>query len=380
MSNTYCPLPWVHSSLQNGNTILPCCAFMDSGEFMDQGKFEDLFFSKKMNQIRQGMLDGKKIKGCEQCYFQEQSGMESMRQRAIRKFGHVTEINVRDLNIVFDNICNLKCRMCSSGYSHLWFDEEKELYGTTFSPTKYFQNTFYREIDLSSVEHYDITGGEPLYSPHFNPFLKKINQETDVKNISIDFFTNGTIKPDNETIDILKKFKSVFITISIDAIGPLNNFIRKNSDFDDIKQNLDFYHTLTDNFSINILTTVGIYNAIFVEEIKNYFKEYYPKFAWNYDLIQYPEHLSIRNMPTELKNIYKKYIIDKSILSYMNDNADDLFGHFLNFHNDLNKIRNETLVGNDILQKFIETKIYNVSKSETEMYYKNLIKDLTGNG
>ncbi len=353
---------------------------MDSGEFMDQGKFEDLFFSKKMNQIRQGMLDGKKIKGCEQCYFHEQSGIESMRQRAIRKFGHVTEINVRDLNIVFDNICNLKCRMCSSGYSHLWFDEEKELYGTTFSPTKYFQNTFYREIDLSSVEHYDITGGEPLYSPHFNPFLKKINQETDVKNISIDFFTNGTIKPDNETIDILKKFKSVFITISIDAIGPLNNFIRKNSDFDDIKQNLDFYHTLNDNFSINILTTVGIYNAIFVEEIKNYFKEYYPKFAWNYDLIQYPEHLSIRNMPTELKNIYKRYIIDKSILSYMNDNADDLFGHFLNFHNDLNTIRNETLVGNDVLQKFIETTLCNVSKSKTEMYYKNLIKDLTGNG
>jgi hypothetical protein len=85
-------------------------------------------------------------------------------------------------------------------------------------------------------------------------------------------------------------------------------------------------------------------------------------------------------MPIELKNIYKKYIIDESILSYMHDNADDLFGHFLNFHNDLNKIRNETLVGNDILQKFIETKIYNVSKSETETYYKNLIKELTGNG
>lgn len=380
MSNTYCPLPWVHSSLQNGNTILPCCAFMDAGEFMDQGKFEDLFFSKKMNQIRQDMLDGKKIKGCEQCYFQEQCGMESMRQRAIGKFGHVTEIKVKDISIVMDNICNLKCRMCSSGCSHLWFEEEKDLYGTTFSPVKYSQNILYKEMNLASIEHFDITGGEPLYSPHFKPFLKKINQEADIQNVSLDFFTNGTIKPDKETIDILKKFKSVCITISIDAIGPLNNFIRKNSNFDDIKQNLDFYHTLDNNFLINILTTIGIYNAIFVEEIKNYFEKNYHKFRWSYDLIQYPEYLSIKNMPIELKNIYNTYISDNSILSYMNDSADDLFGHFLNFHNDLNTIRNETLVGNSILQKFIETKIYNVSKSETEMYYKNLIKELTGNG
>ncbi len=79
MSNTYCPLPWVHSSLQNGNTILPCCAFMDSGEFMDQGKFEDLFFDnigfsigdytsdvclRQFNMSREEAFDSKMIMAC----------------------------------------------------------------------------------------------------------------------------------------------------------------------------------------------------------------------------------------------------------------------------------------------------------------------------
>jgi MoaA/NifB/PqqE/SkfB family radical SAM enzyme len=376
MSDTYCPLPWVHTSLQNGNTILPCCAFMDSS-IGKPGKFDELFNSDEMNNIRKNMISGKKIKGCEQCYAQEKSGMQSMRNRAVKQYGYVTEINLKDIHLIFDNLCNLKCRMCSSASSHLWYTEEQQIYGTSFAEEKYFQNTMYKEINFKNIESINITGGEPIYSPHFIPFLKKIQKEADLNNVTLGFFTNGTIKPTDNIIELLKSFKKVNITISIDAIGELNNFIRNNSDFNVIEKNLNFYHNLVDDrFSVNILTTVGIYNAISVDATKSFFHKNYPKFYWWYDLIQYLEHLSLKNMPIELKKIYSKYITDESLLSFMNEEGKDLFPHFLYFHKKLNDLRKEDFVGNDILAEYIKSNQHLISEEASVLYYKQVFNEI----
>jgi len=328
MSKTYCPLPWVHSSWQNGNTILPCCGFMDGGRFNKTSVFEKLYFDNEMDQLRADMLAGKTIKGCEQCYDQENNNLDSMRTRALDKYGIVTTIDLQDLHIMFDNLCNLKCRMCASSNSHLWHVEEKELYGEAFSSSKYFQNTFYKEVNLKNIKEINLTGGEPLYSPHFIPFLKKLKEEADTSQIYIDFFTNGTIQPTK--------------------------------------------------ISVNVLTTVGIYNAIYVEDIKNYFSLNYPKFNWGYDVIQYPEYLSIRHMPTNLKDIYKEYIKEEPLISYMYDSGKDLFKHFLYSHYKLNKIRNEDFTENNILLNYIKNNNTDIYEEETKKYYKNMINEIRG--
>ena len=69
------------------------------------------------------MLAGKQISGCEQCYTAEQHGAESGRQEAIRMFGRPTEAKLKLLGISFDNLCNLKCRGCSTPSSHMWNDD-----------------------------------------------------------------------------------------------------------------------------------------------------------------------------------------------------------------------------------------------------------------
>ena len=60
--------------------------------------------------------------------------------------GIVNEPNIQCLDIVFDNVCNLKCRGCNSSASHLWRSDEIELYGEPLVKDKYTKNLNYQAI------------------------------------------------------------------------------------------------------------------------------------------------------------------------------------------------------------------------------------------
>ena len=49
----------------------------------------------------------------------------------------------------------------------------------------------------------------------------------------VDIVTNGTKLPDS-TLDILQKFKNMNIYLSVDGIGPHNNYIRSGSKWEEV--------------------------------------------------------------------------------------------------------------------------------------------------
>ena len=105
----YCPLPFIniYSELDGFN---PCCTwrrFDAEDTILD---VNEAFNGMKIKQIRQDMIDGKQISNCEDCYHDEKIGQKSFRQEAIDTWGVVTVPNLQYLDVVFDNICNLKCR------------------------------------------------------------------------------------------------------------------------------------------------------------------------------------------------------------------------------------------------------------------------------
>jgi hypothetical protein len=82
------------------------------------------------------MLTGEKCDECAACYNIEESGANSPRHSYINKFkkyiplsestnadGSV-EMNLRYFDIRWSNICNFKCRSCSSTYSSSWATED----------------------------------------------------------------------------------------------------------------------------------------------------------------------------------------------------------------------------------------------------------------
>ena len=52
------------------------------------------------------------------------------------------------MELAIGNDCNLACRMCDSRYAWKWFDDEKEMYGNTWSKDKHTKSDI-TSIDLS---------------------------------------------------------------------------------------------------------------------------------------------------------------------------------------------------------------------------------------
>jgi hypothetical protein len=87
--NTFCVYPWIEQVVQSTGKVGFCCVAKGGGIVRNEngGAFRagqdplaDAWNSKHMREIRQGMLEGQQVPGCELCYFQESIGKRSYRE------------------------------------------------------------------------------------------------------------------------------------------------------------------------------------------------------------------------------------------------------------------------------------------------------------
>jgi sulfatase maturation enzyme AslB (radical SAM superfamily) len=372
MSKTYCPYPFIGASLQADGVVLPC------GQYMNEQPLkkliipiEDIRQGSHLTEMRRKMLTDQHDSGC-QCPVEEQSGLPSMRQAALKKYGVQPFGKLKTVEIFFDNVCNLKCRMCSSSYSHLMFDDEKELYGITFSDTKYNRNKRYKEIDVSELEEIKVYGGEPLINVEANEFFGRLLDDGNIENLTIEVSTNVTTLPMPNVEEAFLKCKYLNLNLSIDGYGKLNEFIRSGSNFDQTIKNLKYFHNLIDlrnnNVSIRVHSVVSVYNINLLVVLQNYIRNTFPKFSLNTQILQFPEFMSIKNMPDEYKKQIPRDGLEQGVLSYLdNPSEKGYFDHFVNFHNKMNGIRKEELGDiNPLLDDYLKN--YKVTHDSKEFY------------
>ena len=208
-SKTFCPYPWIHVMTQPTGTISWCCVARDNfkddnGKMVDLNKghkIEDVWNSNHMRKIRQEMIDGEVVKGCEHCYDLEDMGFPSYRTNYIRDWfeysGKGEEIHERIersinnnfrveeppmyLDFRLGNMCNLKCRMCQPQNSSQIQKEYKKIEKADPSAGEFIKNNFtwgqfadhitpwqddpefLRQVEewLPGVNKLYFTGGEP---------------------------------------------------------------------------------------------------------------------------------------------------------------------------------------------------------------------------
>lgn len=336
---SFCPHAWNTVSILPGK-VAPCCWFMFHWELSEN--ITDPLNSEEFASIRNKMLAGEIIPQCQQCNKNEKLGIQSNRQIAIKTYGtEIPEVKLKEIDISFDNICNLKCRGCDSGNSHLWKKDEELIYGKSVANKKYLENNI--SFDVSKLEKIQISGGEPLISPKFIPFFNSIRDT--LKNKSIAIVTNGTILLKDSIIQDLKKCKNFNLAISIDGTRETHNYFRSGNFYDTIMQNFEVYYKEfkdCDNVEMQIITTVNVYNVHEINEIKNNLKKY-TKIVWTVKPLEYPKKLNIKNLPTAYKNKIKNLIDIKHITSLLEENSDTPFSEFLEYHNKLDAIRGERI-------------------------------------
>jgi hypothetical protein len=230
----------------------------------NDNKITEIFHGDQWNKLRKDFLEGKKPDSCSRCWKEEDSGIDSMRNifnkryrdypdhtnfNGYNKFkdiveqtnadGSVKNIKLGTIDIIFNSLCNFKCRSCGPGLSTSWAVEVMKMglpvKASLLTNTKIPHMTT-DLIDMVNMcdEYTEIhfSGGEPMMQEEHYEFLQLLI-DMGKTNIKIRYNTNLSVYElkHYNAFKLLDKFYNVFIIGSIDAMGLQGEYIRKGFDW-----------------------------------------------------------------------------------------------------------------------------------------------------
>ena len=330
-NTTWCSMPWTHQFIDPQGRVKPCCRFnmpadVEQENNLNKQSLDSIFNGPFMNDIRDKMINNQQVLGCVRCYQEEESGKKSLRERynqmpnlhPTNLISDLSNPDIRWLELAISNDCNLVCRMCDSRYSWKWFDDEKELFGTTVSKDK-FTKTDISSIDkfLDNIVHIKFTGGEPLIIPDHFKLLDKLSQHANVGNIYLNYSTNLTINPKQDTIDKWKKFKYIEFACSFDGTLSTWELIRYPSTWSTAEKITQNFFKMTNDFDcrVGLRSSISVNNILNMPETFDWWISNWNEYAsnkfdennWiNPTHVTFPPYLSTTVLPTKYKDIVAK--------------------------------------------------------------------------
>jgi MoaA/NifB/PqqE/SkfB family radical SAM enzyme len=181
------------------------------------------------------------------------------------------------LDIKFNNICNFKCRICSSGSSSLYAYEEHKFKGIPLVSQSNWgeSDSFLTQIDLhiDYLSNIDMYGGEPFLIKKFAATLKSAVDKGVAKNIRLHYNSNGSVWPE-EFLKYWPYFKLVDIHFSIDNMGQRFE-LERGGNWEEVEKNIISLKNLNlPNLKIQIMPTVSIMNIYYIDELYNWAQQH----------------------------------------------------------------------------------------------------------
>lgn len=328
-SKVFCIYPWTHLNAGPDGQAYPCCMtdFKCSVGDTKKDTLATIWNNDSMKQLRLDMLNETPIEGCSRCYEQEKSGFVSGRISANKHHGHhitkVLETNPDGSldqfkmvywDIRFSNLCNLRCRSCGHIYSSQWYQDQVKLAGPVWAINNQVLNYAGRtetdmweqlEPHLEYVEQIYFAGGEPLLmEEHYNILEELIKRgRTDVRLIYNTNFTHTKLK-DKYVFEYWKKFDSVSVGASLDAMGPRGEYIRKGTNWDQVERNREKMLEICPRVDFYISATLSILNAKHLPDFhKNWVERGLIKAQdFNVNILLDPQHYRIDIATQEYKD------------------------------------------------------------------------------
>jgi len=270
MANEYCRY------LSNGFRFLgadltyqPCCWVPASNP---------IYSADQLNQVRIDTTKkvlANKEQYCHDCINRESRGFNtSIRNHSFKCIPEDAEDGeIIDLSIQIDTTCNAACVMCGPHFSSLW-QKEANPKAILFDASDKYKNLI-DILDLSKVKYLRFFGGEPLVNDNHLIMLNAIQHP---EQVNLLYFTNGSIFPNQETIQAWNKFNKVFIKISIDAIDDRFHYIRWPLKWNKVENNVYEICKLDCVASVIITSTINPMNILYFDELESWFTNLKTKF------------------------------------------------------------------------------------------------------
>ena len=389
-SKTFCIYPWIHLHAYPTGEAYPCCHSEMNYPVGNckTNTLKEIWNSEPQKKLRVDMLSENTNVACGRCYEQEQSGFFSGRKSANKHHGHqidridhttdtghVDEFAMTYWYIRFSNLCNLRCRSCGSIFSSQWYQDQVKIAGPEWAIKNTALNyAGQHETDMweQLIEHIDhveqiyFAGGEPLMMEEHYLILEELERRKrfDVRLIYNTNFTQVKLK-NRSVFDYWKKFESVAVGASLDAMGPRAEYIRKGTVWKVVEENRKNMIEICPDVDFYISPTLSIMNAL---HLPDFHKDWVEKGLihpqdLNVNILQDPMHFRIDIAFGEYKeqiqqkfekhlewlrpldNLHRATVGFESAITFMNkiDNA-KLIDTFWAKTSELDYIRNEDIL------------------------------------
>jgi MoaA/NifB/PqqE/SkfB family radical SAM enzyme len=320
-SKTFCIYPWIHLHAYPTGEAYPCCHAEMAYPVGNchYKSLEEIYRDAPMRELRKDMLAEQPNPACGRCYEQEESGFFSGRRSANKHHGHHIKridddkFQMSYWDIRFSNLCNLSCRSCGHIFSSSWYQDQVTLAGPAWGAENKPLNIAGRNKQdmweqliphLDYVEQIYFAGGEPLMMEEHYNILDELERRGrfDVRLIYNTNFTHTRLK-DRTVFDYWKRFDSVAVGASLDAMGPRAEYIRKGTDWDQVERNRELMLETCPRVDFYISPTLSIMNALHLPQFHRDWTERGLIRAQdlNVNILQDPAHLRIDIAPIKYK-------------------------------------------------------------------------------
>jgi sulfatase maturation enzyme AslB (radical SAM superfamily) len=234
----------------------------------------DILHGEENQTIKQDMLNDVLHDRCGHCHLLEKNQkfspnsvsnrvwyLKTLKINDLEFFDNTSNHRLHMLDLRWKNTCNFACIYCGPDLSSAWASELN--LPQHIKEDALQQSLEYIYSNLSTVEHIYLAGGEPLLIKENLVLLKKIHEIN--PNVEIRINTNLSII-NNEIYNLLKQFKNVHWTVSVDGIGKEFEYVRYGGVWDQFIDNLQQLRQDFEKINFNstwcIMTAYGVLDCI----------------------------------------------------------------------------------------------------------------------
>jgi organic radical activating enzyme len=322
-TDTFCAAPWTVYNINADGTVGLCCVQHSYKAPSDQ--HADFMNSQLVMDIKQAMLTGQQVKGCEKCYHAEASGLWSLRQW----YNDLTEAGLDKSRLLepgyenrswydlsLSNKCNQKCRICGPYNSTAWAKDAAALADLEWNhthwdkPSVLFDSGNTIPSIIASMKRstqalrVEMKGGEPLYLESSRRLLEQmVTEGLHIRTEELRIITNGTAY-DDRLIETLKCFPALDIGLSIDATGKLHEYTRGTSmSWDDCRKSWETLIKLPNIKKLRVSNTIYAYTVHNLYQLREYVRSEFGADCQMADAVLHkPKYLHLKILPQHLLN------------------------------------------------------------------------------
>lgn len=260
------------------------CGHMINAKGFDS--YELLENSDWMANIRRTIDQGQWPMECFRCQRSEKTKGESIRTNSINRHKMLHPIMSDYLIVggVLDNVCNSACQSCNAGLSTKIGSLESKDY-----PRVDNYNVF-KKLPHERIIEFDVNGGEPTASKNYKKILKALPQNVKIVRMN----TNGSrMIPELE--EVLKRRIMVIVTLSLDGIGDVHDYVRWPIKWKNYEKTVSAYQELQKKYKLlqlDFWTTVSCLNINILPDIINYARDI--KIPHDWAFLEQPSVLNVK--------------------------------------------------------------------------------------